>query len=54
MLSWSLIGLAIGSFGALLVGWLVSGCGARAVYRKTPFYFIGQSGLEEKNTLICI
>ena len=29
------------SFGALLVGWLVGGCGARAVSRKTPIYFIG-------------
>ena len=35
MLSWAHIGLA-GSFGALLVG----GCGARAVSRKTPIYFI--------------
>ena len=37
MLSWAHIGLA-GSFGALLVGW--SGCGARAVSRKTPIYLI--------------
>ena len=29
------IGL-VGSFGALLVG----GCGARAVFRKTPIYFM--------------
>ena len=35
MLSWAHIGLA-GSLGALLVG----GCGARAVSRKTPIYFI--------------
>ena len=35
MLSWAHIGLA-GSFGALLIG----GCGARAVSRKTPIYFI--------------
>ena len=35
MLSWVHIGLA-GSFGALLV----SGCGAQAVSRKTPTYFI--------------
>ena len=32
-------GLA-GSFGALLVGELVGGCGARAVSCKTPIYFI--------------
>ena len=37
MLSWAHIGLA-GSFGA--VDWLVGGCGARAVSRKTPIYFI--------------
>ena len=35
MLSWAHIGLA-GSFGALLVG----GCGARAISRKTPIYFM--------------
>ena len=35
MLSWAHIGHA-SSFGALLVG----GCGARAVSRKTPIYFI--------------
>ena len=35
MLSWAHIGLAA-SFGALLVG----GCGARAVSRRTPIYFI--------------
>ena len=35
MLSLAHIGLA-GSFGALLVG----ACGARAVYRKTPIYFM--------------
>ena len=35
MFSWAHIALA-GSFGALLVG----GCGARAVSRKTPFYFM--------------
>ena len=35
MLSWAHIGLA-GTFGALLVG----GCGARAVSRKTPIFFI--------------
>ena len=30
-----------GSFGALLMGWLMAGgCGARAVSRKTPIYFI--------------
>ena len=28
------------SFGVLLVSWLVGGCGARAVSRKTPVYFI--------------
>ena len=33
------IGLA-SSFGSLLVGWLVGGCGARAVSRKTPIYLI--------------
>ena len=35
MLSWTYIGLA-GSFGALLV----CGCGALAVSRKTPIYFL--------------
>ena len=35
MLSWAHIGLA-GSFGALLV----CGCGALAVSRKTPIYFL--------------
>ena len=35
MAFWARIGPA-GSFGALLVG----GCGARAVSRKTPIYFI--------------
>ena len=35
MLSWAHIGLAV-SFGALLV----CSCGARAVSRKTPIYFI--------------
>ena len=35
MRSWAYIGLA-GSFGALLVG----ACGARAVSRKTPIYFM--------------
>ena len=35
MLSWAHID-RVGSFGALLVG----GCGARAVSRKTPIYFI--------------
>ena len=54
MLSWALIGLAIGSFSALLIGWLVDGCGARGVYRKTPIYFIGQSGFEGKKHSICI
>ena len=39
MLSWAHIGLA-GSFGALFVGWFVGGCGARAVSRRTPIYFI--------------
>ena len=34
ILSWAHIGHT-GSFGALSVG----GCGARAVYRKTPIYF---------------
>ena len=29
-----------GSFGALLVGWLVGSCGAPAVPRKTPIYFM--------------
>ena len=29
-----------GSFGALLVGGLAGGCGARAVSRKKPIYFI--------------
>ena len=38
MFSWAHIALA-GSFGALLVG----GCGARAVSRKTPIYFINIS-----------
>ena len=28
------------SFGSLLVGWLVGGCGVRAVSRKTPIYLI--------------
>ena len=37
MLSWAHIGLA-GSFGALLVGWLV--VVAQAVSRKTQIYFI--------------
>ena len=40
MLSWAHIGLA-GSIGALLVG----GCGARALSRKTPIYFIYLEGL---------
>ena len=29
-----------GSFGALLVGGLAGGCGAQAVSRKTPIYFM--------------
>ena len=44
MLSWAHIGLA-GSFGALLVGWLVGGFGTRAVSRKTPIYFMSYETL---------
>ena len=39
MLSLAHIGLA-GSFGALVVGWLVGGRDARAVSRKIPIYFM--------------
>ena len=46
MLSWAVIGL-VGSFGAPLVG----GCGARAVSRKTPIYFIVTFNVDLINTL---
>ena len=39
MLSRAYISLA-GSFGAMLVGWLVRGCCAGAVSRKTPIHLI--------------
>ena len=41
MLSWAHIGL-VRSFGALLVG----GCGARAVSRMTPIYFMVQYNVQ--------
>ena len=50
MLSWALIGLAIGSFGALLVGWLVVVVRGPYIARHL-FTLLVNLDLRKKNTL---
>ena len=61
MLKIAYFGAEIGRFGAQnlglwsknpIFGWLVGGCGARAVSRKTPIYFIYALNIVSNKTKI--